>query len=514
MAVSGEVLVATADFRLAALSIAVAMVGSYTAIDIAEQIEAADRNRNLWLIGSGLTLGLSIWAMHFTAILAHQLPIQVNYDFTIVFVSMVISIAGSILSLLFLNQIQKSDRLAAAAAGFCLGITIIGLHYCAMQSLRLQALISYEPTLAIASGTVAVSMSTIGFLMAFRSRTGRTILPPAASCWRRLGGTFCLGGAICGMHYVAMYAAIFRTTSVRLTRFTEIDNAFLAIVIAVAALSIVVLALLASGFGRRLSAEIARTEALQQSEIRLERLVQQRTQELEAANQAKTEFLSYVSHELRTPLASVISFSKILQQQTFGALNSKQQQYVEIIQSSGQYLLELINDLLDLSKIEAGQEELTLETVSIEEICTAVLTLVGEQADARHLQLHLMIEPNLNHCVADKRRLKQILLNLLANAINYTEVGSVTLRVTRSPAAIDFAVTDTGIGISPGDQELLFQPFQQVGRRDRSSGTGLGLALSRNLARRHGGDITCTSTLGEGSCFALHLPLRERSPTE
>ncbi|MEP0957693.1 HAMP domain-containing sensor histidine kinase [Microcoleus sp. FACHB-1515] len=222
--------------------------------------------------------------------------------------------------------------------------------------------------------------------------------------------------------------------------------------------------------------------------------MQQRTQELEAekqisetANQAKTEFLSYISHELRTPLASIISFSRILQQ-TFGTLNPKQQQYTEIIQSSGQYLLELINDLLDLSKIEANQEELALEIVSIEEVCQTVLSLVREQANARQLQLHCAIEPNLSVCMADKRCLKQILLNLLANAVSYTQDGSVTVRVTQSATAIDFAVIDTGIGISPSDQDLLFQPFQQVGSRDRSSGTGLGLALSRRLARLHGGE--------------------------
>ncbi|NEQ28185.1 MAG: hypothetical protein F6K28_56230 [Microcoleus sp. SIO2G3] len=313
-----------------------------------------------------------------------------------------------------------------------------------------------------------------------------------------------------------MYATTFRTAPVLLSSLTAIDNAFLAMVLAVAAILLLILALLASFFGRRLSAEIALAEALRQSESRLEKLVQQRTQELEAeklvseaANQAKTEFLSYVSHELRTPLASIISFSSILQQQTFGALNAKQQQYIGVIQESGQYLLELIHDLLDLSKIEAGQEELLLETIAIEAACQAVITLLNEQANARNLQLSLEIEPGLTTCIADQRRLKQILLNLLSNAVNYTEAGSVTLRVTRSNDAINFAVIDTGVGISSSDQALLFQPFRQVGARS-CVGTGLGLTLSRKLARLHGGDITCESTLGVGSCFTLQLPMRDR----
>lgn len=260
-----------------------------------------------------------------------------------------------------------------------------------------------------------------------------------------------------------------------------------------------------------------------QSYERLEQLVKQRTQELEAekqlsdaANRAKSEFLAHMSHELRTPLTGILGFSSLLTKQIFGELNSKQQQYVAGITSCGQHLLELINDLLDLSKIEAGKEELFLEPVHIPELCHDCLNMLRELAHRRSLSLSLSIDPNLSLCLADHRRLKQILFNLLSNAVKFTESGSITLQVQQRETTLQFAVTDTGIGISAADQSKLFQAFQQIdgGLSRKYEGTGLGLALARKLARLHGGDITVESELGQGSCFTLHLPLKLPAQTD
>jgi signal transduction histidine kinase len=252
-----------------------------------------------------------------------------------------------------------------------------------------------------------------------------------------------------------------------------------------------------------------------QSYERLEYTVKQRTQELEqeklfseAANRAKTNFMSNMSHELRTPLTSILGFSSILIEQIFGPLNAKQDQYLELISSSGKHLLALINDLLDLTKIEVGREELLLETIVVEEIASSSLSLICEDAKNKGLQLSLLISLDVTTCVADKRRLKQILVNLLSNAVKFTESGSITLKVNRTADKIEFSVIDTGIGIAQAEQATLFQPFHQLdsGLNRKYEGSGLGLALSRKLAQLHGGDITIHSELVCGSCFTLYLP--------
>ena len=247
----------------------------------------------------------------------------------------------------------------------------------------------------------------------------------------------------------------------------------------------------------------------------LEQLVRDRTQELEAqqqlseaANQAKSEFLANMSHELRTPLTGILGFSRLLLEQIFGPLNEKQLQYVTGISSCGEHLLALINDLLDLSKIEAGREELSLESITVEAICHECLSVVREQASEAGLQLQLDIAPAITSFVADHLRCKQILVNLLSNAVKFTESGSVTLKVEQSAEYTRFLVIDTGIGMSEADASSLFQPFHQLPNRSprKYQGTGLGLALSLKLARLHGGDITIKSEKGRGSCFTLSLP--------
>lgn len=249
-------------------------------------------------------------------------------------------------------------------------------------------------------------------------------------------------------------------------------------------------------------AESIESHIIERSELEQKRLIS------EAANRAKTEFLSTMSHELRTPLTSILGFSNLLQQQIFGSLNQKQQQYVTLIYSSGEHLLQLINDLLDLSKVEAGKEELHLETIQVEEICQICINMIQERATKKGLELKLEISPDLTTCIADLRRLKQILFNLLSNAVKFTDTGSITLKVSQAKNGINFSVIDTGIGISEMEQAILFQPFQQLnnGLNRNYQGSGLGLVLSKKLAQLHGGDIILESKVGQGSCFTLYLP--------
>ena len=236
----------------------------------------------------------------------------------------------------------------------------------------------------------------------------------------------------------------------------------------------------------------------------------------EAGSRAKSEFLATMSHELRTPLNAIMGLSQLLQQEIVGTLNEKQQEYINCIYSSGEHLLALINDILDLSKVEAGKEELLLLPLLVTDICNSVISTVSDIALDKGLQFTSKIAPDADICVADERRIKQMLLNLLTNAIKFTSKGEVSLEVKKVSDGITFTVADTGIGIDSNQFQFLFEPFKQLDSRlnRQYEGTGLGLALTRKLARLHGGNVTVESTLGEGSRFTLFLPDQPYLPEE
>ncbi|AFY99737.1 PAS domain S-box protein [Calothrix sp. PCC 6303] len=228
----------------------------------------------------------------------------------------------------------------------------------------------------------------------------------------------------------------------------------------------------------------------------------------EAGSRAKSEFLATMSHELRTPLNAIMGLSQLLQQEMLGELNEKQREYVTCIYSSGEHLLALINDILDLSKVEAGKEELSLVKLHIPDLCNYVISTVRDRAAAKQLDLTFTIDFQLETFIADERRLKQMLLNLLSNAIKFTPSGSVSLKVQQVSQGVNFIVSDTGIGIDENNFKFLFEPFKQLDSQlnRQYEGTGLGLALTRKLARLHNGEITVESTLGLGSQFTLFIP--------
>ncbi|BAY30689.1 multi-sensor hybrid histidine kinase [Nostoc carneum NIES-2107] len=228
----------------------------------------------------------------------------------------------------------------------------------------------------------------------------------------------------------------------------------------------------------------------------------------EAGSRAKSEFLATMSHELRTPLNAIMGLSQLLQQEMVGPLNEKQQEYISCVYSSGQHLLALINDILDLSKVEAGKEELFQLPLLVRDVCNYVISTVSDQAAYKGLQLTNEIDSEAEIFIGDERRVKQMLLNLLTNAIKFTSAGTVSLEVKKVSNGITFTVADTGIGIDPNNFQFLFEPFKQLDSRlnRQYEGTGLGLALTRKLARLHGGDVTVESALGQGSRFTLFLP--------
>jgi signal transduction histidine kinase len=232
--------------------------------------------------------------------------------------------------------------------------------------------------------------------------------------------------------------------------------------------------------------------------------------ELEAASQHKSDFLANMSHELRTPLNAIIGFSQVLRDEMIGSVNAKQAEYLDDIISSGNHLLSLINDVLDLSKVEAGQVELQMHPFSLREALERGVVMVRERATEDGVRVAFAADPEVDVVEGDERRIKQVIFNLLSNAVKFTPAGGeVDVSATRLNGEIRVSVADTGPGIAPEDQERIFEEFQQsetgVGLRE---GTGLGLALSKRFVELHGGRIWLESELGHGSTFTFALPSR------
>lgn len=278
-----------------------------------------------------------------------------------------------------------------------------------------------------------------------------------------------------------------------------------------------------------------KTKALEELNENLEKKVMERTEEfekinreLERANQLKGRFISNMSHELRTPLNSIIGFSDVLLERTFGDLSENQERYVKNIFSAGKHLLELINNVLDIAKIEAGKYEMVYETFPIGTIADEVINIMKPLAENKFIEIVVSIGEGISDVTADKVKLKQILYNLLSNAIKFTpEGGKIGITIAmeenidgRYPWAIPglefvrFSVWDTGIGIGPEDKEKIFDEFEQADSTfsRKYGGVGLGLALTKKLIELHGGNITLESTLGEGSTFSFLIPVT--SPVE
>ncbi len=283
---------------------------------------------------------------------------------------------------------------------------------------------------------------------------------------------------------------------------------------------------LLSGLANQMAVGIANASAYRQIErlnIGLEEKVQERTEalqfrqgqlqelnrQLEITSRLKSEFLANMSHELRTPLNAIIGFSDVLLEKMFGELNDKQEEYLDDILGSGKYLLSLINDILDLSKIEAGKLELELSRFDLRALLENSLVMVKELAQAHAIPLVLEVSDDLGSLSGDERKVKQIVFNLLSNAVKFTpDGGKVGIKATRADDVVQIVVWDTGVGISAADQRRIFEEFQQVGTglTDKTEGTGLGLTLTKKFVELHGGAIGVESTPGAGSTFTFTLP--------
>jgi len=250
--------------------------------------------------------------------------------------------------------------------------------------------------------------------------------------------------------------------------------------------------------------------ALAIQNARLFREIEDKSRELQVANRHKDEFLASMSHELRTPLNAIIGFSEVMLERLFGDVNAKQEEYLHDILSSGRHLLSLINDILDLAKIEAGRMELEPADFDLPQAIDNALVLVRERAMRRGITLEQSIDPRLGEIKGDERKIKQVMLNLLSNAVKFTpEGGRIAVRAVLADGVAQVSVADTGVGIAPEDHAAVFEEFRQVGTdyARKHEGTGLGLALARKFVELHGGTIRVDSQLGQGATFTFTIPV-------
>ena len=251
--------------------------------------------------------------------------------------------------------------------------------------------------------------------------------------------------------------------------------------------------------------------------------------ELIRANKLKDEFLATMNHELRTPLNGILGMAECLYEEIFGAINPSQRDAIETIQSSGNHLLELIQDILDVSQIMAGMIKLDIKTIAIADLCNSSLELVNQQAIKKQIQLTTSVFSNTEVIAVDQLRIRQVLFNLLDNAVKFTPAGgkvSLDVRIVNDPSRelaithpmansswIKFSVADTGIGIDSSDRDKLFKPFIQLdsGLNRKYEGSGLGLVIVKEIVKLHGGSVDFNSQIGQGSCFIIRLPYRDSS---
>jgi PAS domain S-box-containing protein len=609
---------------LVALSIAVAILASYTALALAGRVTVArGAARRAWLLGGSIAMGTGIWSMHFVAMLAFQLSVPIAYDVPLVALSWLAAAAVSAFALVVASR-PEVGPLRLMGAGSLMGGGIFAMHYTGMAAMRLPARLGYDLRLVGLSLLVAISAATMALWIFRRLREDDTRRGHAL----RAGAGVLLGCAIAGLHYTAMTAAHFSPLpagAVLPTGFLLATGGLAASVV-LGTVLVLVLTLLGSVVDHWVRVKLSGAEALRESEARYRSVVSEvqevifrtdadgrwsflnpawteitgftceetrgtglidfvhpedRADELaefraladgakdsarrevryltkqggvrwlevharvnrdahgvllgtagtlrdvterreaeealraaretaEAASRAKSEFLSRMSHELRTPLNAILGFGQLLE---IDAVGEENQESVQHILRAGRHLLSLINEVLDITGIEAGRLRLSPEPVSVAEVAREVLELIGPLAAQRGVRVRAHdAKGSVHHVLADRQRLKQVLLNFIANAVKYNVDGG-SVRVTCEEHAdrrLRISVVDTGRGIPAEQLARLFTPFDRLGAEQTDvEGTGLGLALSKRLAEAMGGHVGVESTVGEGSTFWIELPVAE-----
>ncbi|HKQ46182.1 MAG TPA: MHYT domain-containing protein [Rhizomicrobium sp.] len=494
------------DLRLVVVAAGLCLLACGTALTMISRARAVDagRARLAWLAGAGAVAGCGIWGTHFVAMLAYStgLPLGFATGLTIASALIAMSLCGAGFAL--------AVRVSGALGGMVTGFAISAMHYTGMAAVELPARAVWDIPYVIASVLIGVCVSGLALHFALRRKSRRDFALGA--------GLFTL--AIVGLHFTAM-AAVRYVPDGSLPNFAHIINPFaLAVVVAAGAAFIVsqglvvaivdrYLAARAQGEALRMRNHIAELETTQKALEKTSAELAMALDAAEAASKSKSAFLASMSHELRTPLNAVIGFADTMMMEVFGPVGERYKSYAADIRNSGAHLLAVINDVLDLSRLDAKQTELQEEIFDPAELVSESLRMMAGMAKDAQIEMCADIGGGLPWLKADKRRIKQILINLMSNALKFTPPGGeVQILARQTGAGMALAVRDTGIGIAPEDIPKALERFGQVDSRlaRKYEGTGLGLPLSKLLAELHGGALVVESAVGVGTTVTVNLP--------
>jgi two-component system, sensor histidine kinase and response regulator len=607
------------DYRLVALSVLIATLASYAALDLSSRVAAArGRFQFAWLFGGAAAMGTGIWSMHYIGMLAFSLPIPVLYDWPTVLLSLLAAVFASAISLFVVSR-QRMGLAAAMVGSGVMGVGIATMHYTGMEAMRLSAMCHYSSFLVALSVVLAILISLVALWLTFHFRND------VKEKWlQKIASAILMGAAIPVMHYTGMAAASFTftgeapdlshavsvsslgitgitivtfmvlglavLTSVIDRRFSVLESSEERLRLIINTAMDAVITMNAEGLitnwnseaektfgwssqealGRRLSEMIMPQRYREDHERGLQRflgtgegmMLRQRTettalhrdghefpvevatspvkfgdqwifssfmrdiaehkraqeellnakQAAEDANRAKSIFLANMSHELRTPLNAIIGYSEMLEEETQELGKVAVVQDLQKIQSAGKHLLALINDILDLSKIEAGKMGLNVETFDVAQVVKEIASTVQPAVTKNTNAVHVDVATNAGEMRADLTKVRQILLNLLSNSCKFTDHGTITLNVSRKTIAhrewLQFEVGDSGIGMTAEQKGNLFREFSQADASiaRKYGGTGLGLAITHRFVQIMRGTITVDSQPGRGSTFTIQLP--------